>query len=205
MAHGHIAGMTTAPAVEGAPTPFAASWQKLMMWLFIVVDALMFAGFLASYGFVRLASPAWPDRGEVFFLPLIAVMTFVLISSSATMACAVAAARHSDRRMLVRFLWLTVLGGSCFLGMQAYEWTSLIREGATLWSNPWDVPLFTASFFLITGFHGTHVLSGVIILAITALRSASGVSTANGVEVAGLYWHFVDLVWVFIFTFFYLI
>jgi len=205
MAHGHIAEMTTVPVVEGAPTPFGASWQKLMMWVFIVVDALMFAGFLGGYGFVRLASPAWPDRGEVFYLPLIALMTFILISSSATMACAVAAARQSDRRMLVRFLWLTVLGGSCFLGMQAYEWTNLIGEGATLWSNPWGVPLFTSSFFLITGFHGSHVLSGVIILIITALRSASGRSTANGVEVAGLYWHFVDLVWVFIFTFFYLI
>jgi cytochrome c oxidase subunit 3 len=205
MAHGQIAEMTAAPGVQGPATPFAASWQKLMMWVFIVVDALMFAGFLAGYGFVRLASPSWPDRGEVFYLPLIAVMTFILISSSATMACAVAAARNSDRRMLVRFLGLTVLGGLCFLGMQAYEWTSLIREGATLWSNPWGVPLFTSSFFLITGFHGSHVLSGVIILAITALRSASGRSTANGVEVAGLYWHFVDLVWVFIFTFFYLI
>jgi cytochrome c oxidase subunit 3 len=205
MNQGQIAEMTPASVAEIAATPFAASWQKLMMWVFIVVDALMFAGFLGAYGFVRLASPVWPSREEVFFLPLIAVMTFVLISSSATMACAVAAARQADRRALVRFLWLTVVGGSCFLGMQAYEWTNLIREGATPWSNPWGVPLFTSSFFLITGFHGSHVLSGVIILIITALRSASGRSTANGVEVAGLYWHFVDLVWVFIFTFFYLI
>lgn len=186
-------------------SPFAANWQKVMMWVFIVTDALLFAGFLGGYGFVRLASPSWPDRGEVFNLRLIALMTFVLISSSATMASAVAAARRSDRRMLVRFLALTVLGGLCFLSLQAYEWTNLIREGATLHSNPWGVPLFTSSFFLITGFHGSHVLTGLIILLITTLRSARGRSTSEGVEVAGLYWHFVDLVWVFIFTFFYLV
>ena len=204
MEHLEIAEAPGSDLLSGA-TPFAASWQKLMMWVFIVTDGLLFAGFLAGYGFVRLASPSWPDSGEVFHLSLIGVMTFILISSSATMASAVAAAQRSDRRMLVRFLLLTVLGGLCFLGMQAYEWTSLIREGATLWSNPWGVPLFTSCFFLITGFHGSHVLTGVIILAITAWRSSAGRSTANGVEVAGLYWHFIDLVWVFIFTFFYLI
>jgi len=192
------------PIVEGT-TPFDVSWQKLMMWVFIVTDALLFAGFLGGYGFVRLASPSWPDRAEVFDLRLIGVMTFVLISSSATMACAVAAARRSDNRMLVRFLLFTLLGGLCFLGMQAYEWAGLLREGATLWSNPWGVPLFTSSFFLITGFHGSHVLSGLVILAITALRATTGRATPNGIEVAGLYWHFVDLVWVFIFTFFYLV
>lgn len=191
--------------VEPAASPFGAGWQKSMMWVFIVTDALLFAGFLGGYGFVRLASPTWPDRAEVFDLRLIALMTFVLISSSATMASAVAAARRSDWRMVVRFVLLTVLGGLCFLGMQAYEWTNLIREGATLASNPWGVPLFTSSFFLITGFHGTHVLTGLIVLAITAIRSATGRSATYGVEVAGLYWHFVDLVWVFIFTFFYLV
>lgn len=189
----------------GEPGFFGTSWQKLMIWVFIVTDALLFAGFLSGYGFLRLASPTWPDRAHVFDLHLIAAMTFVLISSSATMASAVAAVQRSDHKMLVRFLVLTAIGGACFLGMQAYEWTNLIREGATPFSNPWGVPVFTACFFLITGFHGTHVLTGVILLAITALRSANGKSTANGVEVAGLYWHFVDLVWVFIFTLFYLI
>lgn len=201
----NAAGMIASPPLEDGATPFAVSWQKLMMWAFIVSDALLFTGFLAGYGFVRLASPVWPDRAHVFDLHLIGLMTFILISSSATMASAVAAAQRSDRRMLVRFLSLTALGGLLFLGMQAYEWTSLIREGATLFSNPWEVPLFTACFFLITGFHGTHVLSGVVILAITAMRSARGRATFNGVEVAGLYWHFIDLVWVFIFTFFYLL
>lgn len=186
-------------------SPFGAGWQKSMMWLFIVTDALLFAGFLGSYGFVRLASPEWPNRAEIFDLRLIALMTFVLISSSATMASAVAAAKRADWSMVTRFVLLTVVGGLCFLGLQAYEWTNLIREGASLSSNPWGVPVFTACFFLITGFHGSHVLTGLIVLTITSIRSARGRSTAHGIEVAGLYWHFVDLVWVFIFTFFYLI
>ena len=192
-------------AIPQSASPFGAGWQKSMMWVFIVTDALLFAGFLASYGFVRLASPEWPNRSEIFDLRLIALMTFVLISSSATMASAVAAAQRNDRKMVGRFLLLTLAGGLCFLGMQAYEWSHLIREGATMHSNPWGVPLFTSSFFLITGFHGSHVLTGLIVLASTTIRTAKGRSTPYGVEVAGLYWHFVDLVWVFIFTFFYLL
>lgn len=189
----------------GGISPFAVSWQKLMMWAFIISDALLFAGLLAAYGFVRLATPTWPNRTEVFHLELIGIMTFLLISSSATMASAVAAARRAHRSLVIRFLLLTILGGLSFLGMQAYEWTSLIREGAQLHTNPWGVPAFSASFFLITGFHGSHVLTGVILLAIVAFRSAMGRSSAQGVELVGLYWHFVDLVWVFIFTLFYLI
>ncbi|HWP83688.1 MAG TPA: cytochrome c oxidase subunit 3, partial [Terriglobia bacterium] len=186
-------------------SPVGVSWQKLMMWIFIVSDGLLFAGLLCGYAFVRIASPVWPDRGEVFHLSMIGFMTFLLISSSATMASAVAAARRADRGATVRFLIFTILGGLGFLGMQAYEWTSLIQQGARLDSNPWGVPAFSGSFFLITGFHGSHVLSGVGLLAITAWRMAAGISTAAGIELAGLYWHFVDLVWVFIFTLFYLI
>jgi cytochrome c oxidase subunit 3 len=189
--------------VETAPTPFGASWRKLMMWWFIIGDALLFGAFLASYGFKRIAAPAWPDRAQVFHMNFIAAMTFVLITSSATMATAVAAARRGDPRMASRFVLLTLLGGLGFLGMQAWEWTGLIRAGATLSSNPWGVPDFSAFFFMITGFHGTHVLIGVIILLCVALRARR--VTAEGVELAGLYWHFVDLVWVFIFGLFYLV
>ncbi|MBI2680203.1 MAG: cytochrome c oxidase subunit 3 [Candidatus Solibacter usitatus] len=190
---------------DGGVSPFGIGWSKLMMWLFIVSDGLVFAGFLAIYGFIRLASPDWPDRSRMFHLDFIALMTFTLISSSATMATAVAAAREGNRKTVLRFLLLTVLGGCAFLGMQAYEWTGLIREGAGLGSNPWGAPLFGACFFVLTGFHGSHVLSGVIVLAMTAVRSRMGMARAEGVELAGLYWHFVDLVWVFIFTLFYLI
>ena len=186
-------------------SPFGRSWRKVMMWTFIITDGLLFAGFLTGYGYLRIANPDWPVAAEVFNLMFIAFMTFVLISSSATMGSAVAAAHLGDRKKTFLFLVLTILGGLIFLSCQAYEWTHLIREGARLASNPWGNPLFGASFFLLTGFHGSHVLSGVIILAVTAIRTRRGLTRAEGVELAGLYWHFVDLVWVFIFTLLYLL
>ncbi len=188
-----------------AEYPMAAEWRKVMMWLFIITDGLLFAGFLAVYGYLRAISRSWPDQSEVFSLGLIAFMTFVLITSSATMATAVGAARSGGLQGATRFILATIAGGTLFLGIQAYEWTHLIEEGARLWTNPWGDPLFGASFFLITGFHGSHVLTGVIVLAVTATRCMRGRATAEGVELAGLYWHFVDLVWVFIFTCFYLL
>lgn len=190
---------------EGGMTPFGMSWQKLMMWVFLLTDALLFAGFLASYAFIRLAAGEWPEQSEVFSMPLIGLMTFILITSSATMASAVGAAHRKDLKTAVRFVVLTAIGGALFLGMQAMEWTELIHEGARLSGNPWGPRAFSSFFFMITGFHGTHVLIGVVILSITAARARSGTATGDGVELAGLYWHFVDLVWVFIFTVFYLI
>lgn len=190
---------------SGGLAPFAIRSSKLLMWFFIIGDALLFGGLLAGYGFARLSSPSWPDQAAVFHLSFLTAMTFVLISSSATMASAVAAAREKDWHKVVLFLLLTALGGLTFLGMQAYEWLTVIGEGARLWTNPWGVPQFSAYFFLITGFHGSHVLTGVIILLVAAIRSALRYASDDGIELAGLYWHFVDLVWVFIFTLFYLI
>ena len=204
MDQAHTVG-TVQSGWEGGVSPFAVGWSKLMMWVFIITDALLFAGFLGGYGFARLANASWPDRSSVFHLNFIALMTFTLISSSATMATAVGAARRGRSKTALQFVLLTALGGLAFLGMQAYEWTTLIQAGARLDANPWGVAQFGAYFFLITGFHGTHVLTGVIILVILALRTATGRSRPEGVELAGLYWHFVDLVWVFIFTLFYLI
>ncbi len=132
-------------------------------------------------------------------------MTFILITSSMTMGTAVTAARLGDRKKALRMLIFTIIGGALFLGCQAYEWTELIHEGARLTSNPWGPPQFGQAFFVLTGFHGSHVLSGLVILIVTAIRSAMGKTPAQGVEMAGLYWHFVDLVWVFIFTLFYLL
>ena len=189
----------------GGRSPFGTTWSKFMMWIFIVSDALTFAGFLIAYGFMRSLSPVWPEQTEVFNMVLITFMTFALISSSAVMAMAVGAARAGDPKLAVRFLAMTIVGGIIFLGCQAYEWTHFIGEGARLTTNPWGVPQFSASFFLITGFHGFHVLSGVVILAIVAMRAAMGKYSADGVENAGLYWHFIDVVWVFVFAFFYLL
>jgi cytochrome c oxidase subunit 3 len=188
-----------------AESPFGPSWPKVMMWLFILSDALTFAAFLSAYGLLRRLSTEWPDPSGVFDIRLITIMTFALISSSAVMATAVGRAQSGSTRSVIPLVLLTVLGGLIFLGLQAYEWTHVIGQGATPWSNPWGAPAFGASFFLITGFHGAHVLSGVVVLLVTALGVKSGRYTAAGVETAGLYWHFVDIVWVFVFAFFYLL
>jgi cytochrome c oxidase subunit 3 len=198
----------------GGAAPFGASWQKTMMWIFIVTDALLFSGLLCGYAFLRAANPTpWPHQSEVFSIPFIALMTFILITSSMTMGTAVTAARLGDNKKALTNLLFTIVGGAAFLGCQAYEWTELIHEGARLTGAlPGSVLAgegvtrqFTQAFFLLTGFHGSHVLSGLIILIITASRTAMGKTPAQGVEMAGLYWHFVDLVWVFIFTLFYLL
>jgi cytochrome c oxidase subunit III len=190
---------------NGGLSPFGISWQKLMMWFFLVSDALLFAGFLAAYGIVRLAAPSWPEQTDVFPMLKIAAMTFVLITSSATMATAVGAAHRRDLRRAMIFTFITALGGLVFLGFQANEWYTLIHEGARLSHNPWGVPAFSGFFFMITGFHGTHVLIGVVLLSVVAWRVRTGQTSGPGVELAGLYWHFVDLIWVFIFTCFYLL
>jgi cytochrome c oxidase subunit 3 len=191
---------------QGGVSPFGATWQKTMMWIFIVTDGLLFSGLLCGYGFLRMASPLpWPDRSEVFSIPFIALMTFILITSSMFMATAVLAARLGDMRKALRNLIYTIVGGAAFLGCQAVEWSHLIHDGARLTSNPWGAPQFGASFFLLTGFHGSHVFSGLVILIITAIRTAQRKTPPQGIEMAGLYWHFVDLVWVFIFTLFYLV
>ena len=187
------------------PLPLGASWRKVMMWAFIITDGLLFAGFLASYGYARLMSAHWPDQQDVFSLGYLAAMTFVLISSSATMASAVEAARAQQWKVVTRFVLLTIAGGALFLGMQAYEWSHVIGEGATLTRNSWGDPAFGSYFFLLTGFHGSHVLTGLIVLGVTAVHARRRTSNPEGIEIAGLYWHFVDLVWVFIFTLFYLV
>jgi cytochrome c oxidase subunit 3 len=195
------------PAIRDEPQPslFQATSLKLGMWLFIISDALTFTVLLAGYGFMRLVSPQWPVQTQVFDMRLITFMTFALISSSALMAMAVAAARNLNKSHALGFLGATITGGLVFLGCQAYEWAHFIGEGARTFSNPWGVPQFSASFFVITGFHGLHVLSGVVLLATVAARALLNRYSAEGVEIAGLYWHFVDVVWVFVFAFFYLL
>ncbi len=190
----------------GGAAPFGATWQKTMMWIFIVTDALLFSGLLCAYAFLRQSIPSpWPRQSEVFSIPFIALMTFILITSSMTMGTAVTAARLGDRKKALRMLIFTIVGGLAFLGCQAYEWTEIIHEGGRLHTNPWGPPQFGQAFFVLTGFHGSHVISGLVILIVTAIRFAMGRTPAQGVEMAGLYWHFVDLVWVFIFTLFYLL
>lgn len=267
----------------GGKEPFKVSYGKLMMWYFLISDAFTFSGFLISYGALRFSMPTWPLPDHVFETipfysgkaPLIFVtfMTFVLIISSVTMVRAVQEGHRENRKGVVFWMILTILGGLTFLGCQAWEWTTLIKtENVRLTRNPfsrhmengvylasdgsvsmkdgqeesikagdsylihkhggeWDLrkyrvtdgpdagkvkqlsfgpKAFGALFFFITGFHGFHVFSGVVFLAIIAINAASGVYAArkNGyemIEKIGLYWHFVDLVWVFVFLVFYLL
>jgi cytochrome c oxidase subunit 3 len=203
------------------------SWGKAMMWIFLLSDTFIFGCFLLSYMTDRISTRVpWPNPSEVFALHiggsdipliLIAIMTFVLISSSGTMAMAVNFGYRHDRRKTAILMLLTAALGATFVGMQAFEWTKLITEGVRPWGNPWGAAQFGSSFFMITGFHGTHVTFGVIFLIIVARKvwrgdydiGRPGFFTSRkgryeNVEIMGLYWHFVDLVWVFIFAFFYL-
>ena len=205
----------------------SASWGKAMMWIFLLSDTFIFGCFLLSYMTGRMSTTEpWPNPSEVFALEifgahlpliLIAIMTFVLISSSGTMAMAVNWGYRRDRARTTALLLVTALFGATFVGMQAFEWSKLIHEGVRPWENPWGAAQFGSSFFMITGFHGTHVTIGVIFLLIIARkvwrgdfdRERRGFFTSRKgrygvVEIMGLYWHFVDLVWVFIFALFYL-
>ena len=203
-------------------------WGKAMMWIFLLSDTFIFSCFLLSYMTVRMSTTVpWPNPSEIFALHiggqkipliLIAIMTFILISSSGTMAMAVNFGYRHDRIRSAALMLVTALLGATFVGMQAFEWTKLIvHEGVRPWGNPFGAAQFGSSFFMITGFHGTHVSIGVIFLIITARkvwrgdfdRQRRGFFTSRkgsyeAVEIMGLYWHFVDLVWVFIFALFYL-
>jgi cytochrome c oxidase subunit 3 len=197
------------PAVEPVESPLTPeSWGKLGMWIFLAGDAVGFGTLLASYGAIRAGSADWPNPAQQLGIQLTALMTFLLICSSVTMVKALDAIKRSDRPGAQRFLLLTILGGLIFLGLQAYEWTHLIASGLKVFGNPWGATLFGTSFYIITGFHGLHVTGGVIYLAII-LAAVSRIRDMHYnymiAEIAGLYWHFVDLVWIMVFTFVYLL
>ena len=193
-------------------------WGKAMMWIFLVSDTFIFTCFLVGYLNVRrTTTDPWPYPSEVFALELfghnlplilIAIMTFVLITSSGTMALAVRYAHFRDKQKIFWFMVITALFGATFVGMQVFEWSKLISEGVRPWANPFGAPQFGSIFFMVTGFHGVHVSIGVLYLLIVANKIRKGDYDKSGnyeiVEITGLYWHFVDLVWVFIFAFFYL-
>lgn len=223
---------------NGGVEPFNASYGKLMMWFFLVSDAFTFSALLITYGLIRYSFPAydgsvenfifspayWPIPEKVFThfpflhgvdLPLafVGLMTFILIMSSVTMVLAVEAGHRNDKEAVQKWMLWTIFGGFCFLGSQAWEW-SIFIEGIDGWhanlkDNPYGPPAFADLFFFVTGFHGTHVLSGVVLNILIFYNTVMGVYERRGhyemVEKVGLYWHFVDLVWVFVFTFFYLV
>src|SRR6059058_1987950 len=156
------------------------SWGKAMMWIFLLSDTFIFSCFLLSYMTARMSTTVpWPNPSEVFALNiggrhipliLIAIMTFILISSSGTMAMAVNFGYRRDRVRTAILMLVTAAFGATFVGMQAFEWTKLIMEGVRPWGNPWGAPQFGSTFFMITGFHGTHVAIGVLFLIIIARK-----------------------------------
>lgn len=221
---------------SGGKSPFNVEYGKLMMWYFLMSDAFTFGAFLIAYGTIRFSSNDWPNPNEVFEsfpflgegLPLlfVSLMTFILIMSSVTMVLAVRAGHMMDKKGVIKWMFWTIIGGIAFLGCQAWEWTHLHHQGAW-WGHiptPETSPEyyknflntggslpstnFSNFFFTITGFHGFHVFSGVIINIIMLIMAWKNNFERKGhylmIEKAGLYWHFVDLVWVFVFTCFYL-
>ena len=204
-----MSAATTHAAVERAETPLTPeSWGKLGMWIFLAGDAVGFGTLLASYGGMRATSADWPNPYAVLGINLTAAMTFLLICSSVTMVKALEWLGKGDRGKCMMFLFFTALGGAIFVGCQAYEWTHLIHRGLHINGNPWGAALFGTSFFIVTGFHGLHVTAGVIyLLAMIGVvsRRPDPAASYNMIEIAGLYWHFVDLVWIMVFTFMYLL
>lgn len=201
---------------SGGTLPYRVGHRKLGMWLFIVSDALTFSALLIGYSYVRASSDAWPTPFP--FSPSIifsTVMTLCLLSSSLTMVMGVMASARGDRSGVRKWIGLTILGGVAFLVLHLMEWNHLMHEGLTPFALPaeWVTrfthngqapsPLFGATFFTITGLHMFHVFTGVIYLAVVAARVNK--LKHEDVEISGLYWHFVDLVWMFVFPLIYLL
>jgi heme/copper-type cytochrome/quinol oxidase subunit 3 len=194
--HGHGPGPEEEYTTTGIPH------DKMGMWVFLCSEVMFFTGLIGSYIVLRFATPLWPVPGTVLNIPLTAFNTFILICSSVTMVQALAAVQRGDLRKTKLFLCLTVLGGAFFLSIQAIEYWKLLHEGF----NP-HVSLFGSIFFTTTGFHGFHVLCGVICMAFVTGKALLGKYTQAshlGIETIGLYWHFVDLVWIVLFTIIYL-
>lgn len=192
--------------VEPQESPLTPeSWGKLGMWLFLAGDAMSFGGLIVGYGILRHASKTWPVPAQVLGINLTAFMTFLLIVSSVWMVLALAAIQEGDRARFKKFLALVIVGGLLFLGCQAYEWTHLLGEVLPSRGISFSNSLFATTFFVLTGFHGMHVTGGVIYNSCVLAAVNRGRYQAKHVEIAGLYWHFVDLVWILIFTFVYLL
>jgi heme/copper-type cytochrome/quinol oxidase subunit 3 len=183
--------------------PFAIPTKKLAMWLFIIADTMTFAACLVAYGFLRNATPDWPR--PFHGITNVAVMTFILLTSSLTMLLGVQMAKAGDQAGAFRWTMITALAGVAFAVLHLREWLGLIGEGMTMFKNPWGTGLFGSAFFSVTGLHITHVIAGVIALTIVGLRYKGGRYNADDIEIVGLYWHFVDLVWMFVVPFVYLL
>ena len=193
----------TTPVADHEYTTTGLSHRKMLMWVFLGSDCLFFGALIATYMVYRGQSLVGPYPNDIIDIPLTTISTFVLLMSSFAMVQALAATNANDQRGIKIWLLATALLGSVFIGFQIYEFNAFKNEGLTLGGN-----LFGATFFTLTGFHGAHVTLGIIwLLSLYFLswKGRLGPATALDVEIAGLYWHFVDIVWIVIFTLLYLI
>ena len=198
--------------------------EKLGMWVFLGSEVMFFTALIGSYIILRVGAPeAWADPNEILAVPITAVNTFLLICSSVTMVKAFASVQEDNQEALKWWLVATVIIGAAFVGVQMYEYSQLVHEGfvpsgyvpgselaerAAHGELPASVGIYGSSFYTMTGFHGFHVSAGVICLSFVTWKAFRGKYSAadhRGVEVIGLYWHFVDLVWIILFTIVYLI
>ncbi len=191
----HAETMTAHAGLMEKPA-FSVPAKKMAMWLFIIADSATFAACLVAYGFLRNATPNWPR--PFHSITNVALMTFILVTSSLTMLFAIDAARAGDKARALRWTLITAAAGALFALLHIREWMGLIGEGMTLFKNPWGTGLFGSAFFSITGLHLLHVTGGVVALLAVGLRYQSGRYNADDLEITGLYWHFVDLVWMFV-------
>jgi len=191
-------------ATDHPPSPFpGVKTTKFAMWVFLASEIMFFAGLISAYITLRISNASWPVVSEILNVPLVAGNTFILIISSLTMVRALAAVEDGDLRGLRINLAATAVLGIIFVSIQAFEWSALSSEGTAP-----STDLFGSVFYTLTGFHGLHVLIGVLFMLYTfskALRGHFTQSDHGGVELMGLYWHFVDVVWIFLFTILYLI
>jgi len=197
IAHGHDAG-------HGAHvTSTGLSNNKVAMWMFLGSECLLFGGLISTYMLYKGRVNSGPQPDQIFDIPFTSVSSFVLLMSSLTMVLAVSAAQRKDDRNTNLWLTITALLGATFVGGQVYEFTAFYREGLGFTTS-----LFGSSFYTLTGFHGVHVTVGIIMLmALVGMISRNRIpgNKAESVELVGLYWHFVDVVWIVIFTLVYLI
>jgi cytochrome c oxidase subunit III len=191
------------PPTDLSVPVFSILTKKLAMWLFIIADSATFAACLVAYGFLRNADAHWPRPFHSLANP--ALMTFILVTSSLTMLFAIEAARSGAKQRAFRWMMVTALLGALFGFLHIREWLHLIDEGMTMFKNPWGSGLFGASFFSVTGLHLLHVTGGVVALVAVGIRYLGGRYDADDLETTGLYWHFVDMVWMFVVPLMYLL
>lgn len=197
MSHTEVAlGGHHAPVME--PSPFAIPAKKLAMWLFIISDIMTFAACLVAYGFLRNANPNWPRPFQSGTIVSVMVMTFILFTSGLTMALAVRAARAGDRARAFRLTMVTLALGMLFTLLHIREWLSMIGQGVTFFKNPWGTSVFGGAYFSITGIELLHVIAALIAFVIVGLGYKRGRYSSDDLENCGLFWQFINIVWMFV-------